>query len=360
MDFSRPTLRMVGFKDIQTVAMPLFSLILWTILGAMPWIGTAAADSSSCQECCKSRGLAGCPTKWRIYGEGSETSPESGGWRIVGVWSLDCENGAIFDGGATTMLVDHPKSGEFLRLASPPDTIRCFERNCALPVGSCIREDSSNTFYLVRCADGKALSSREYQTRPPTPTIRARPATETPVVTPTRVIIPNTDSDPAPVSATTPPTQVAIGGQVRSTQSSRVSQIELPDPPPQECKTSDLLRAESRRHVDRGDVARQSRKSDQAVNEYKAAISLDPCNAYAWSTLGELAYDLKQPNQAIRALRVTTRLMPRHYGALTLLGLAYEQLGRTALAESAFQDALAIAPDHQPAQVGLKRVTSSR
>ena len=83
----------------------------------------AAASSWQCEECCRDAGLAGCPTRVRVYGEGSEASREGAVWRVNGVWWLDCERGATFEPGATVVLDHAPADGEVIRLASPPETI---------------------------------------------------------------------------------------------------------------------------------------------------------------------------------------------------------------------------------------------
>jgi tetratricopeptide (TPR) repeat protein len=132
--------------------------------------------------------------------------------------------------------------------------------------------------------------------------------------------------------------------------------IEIPGPPPDPCNTSPVVRAEARRHVDMGDGANVAGDAQRAVNEYRAAIAMDPCNSYGWASLGDVSLQEGRPDLAIRALRVATQLQPGHYGALTNLGLAYESIKQPTLAAEAYQKALVARPDHGPAAEGLERL----
>ena len=98
----------------------------------------------------------------------------------------------------------------------------------------------------------------------------------------------------------------------------------------------------------------------EAADRYKAALTLDPCNAFAWHAMGQLAITGGHLDTAIQALRVATRLVPGHYGAFTSLGEAYERNSRNELASEAYHMALSIHPQHQPALEGLARIQSPR
>jgi Flp pilus assembly protein TadD len=87
---------------------------------------------------------------------------------------------------------------------------------------------------------------------------------------------------------------------------------------------------------------------------------MDPCNAFAWHAIGQLAIHGGDLSTAIQALRVATRLVPGHYGAFTSLGEAYERSGRGELAREAYRTALTIHPQHPPALEGVARIQASR
>lgn len=324
----------------------------------------ARASGDLCVQCCKDRGLVSCPTKIRVFGDGSLATREGQAWRVIGVWWLDCAEGASFEEGRTVVLDHAPAPGEIIRLASPPATVSCFRDHCALPAGSCVREGAGQTFFIERCNDGRPLTASELRVKghdpdPPVQQVRIgnRTILATPVGGPTdggasgdpqvAVVIRDTQAmsptitTPAPAPA--PPEDV---GDVT---------IDLPGPPGGDCTTSDALQAESRRHVDLGDEARVAGRYQEAADEYRAALSMDRCDAFAWASLGEIALKARRSDDAVRALRVATRLQPGHYGAWTALGLAYEAQGRNALAVEAFESALDIQADHEPAREGLWR-----
>ena len=98
------------------------------------------------------------------------------------------------------------------------------------------------------------------------------------------------------------------------------------------------------------------REHAAAINEYRAALAMDPCNGYGWLGLGETAASAGRPDVAVRALKNATRLMAGHYGAWTTLGQQYEILGQYRSAAEAFHKAVELRPDHVAALAGLDRV----
>ena len=66
---------------------------------------TARADGTDCVDCCKDAGLVTCPTRLRVFGDGSIATRESGGWRVIGLWWLDCDEGATFQSGGTVVMI---------------------------------------------------------------------------------------------------------------------------------------------------------------------------------------------------------------------------------------------------------------
>ena len=287
-------------------------------------ISAATAGEQRCVECCKRAGLSGCPTRIRMYGDGSEQIREGAAWRVIGVWWLDCERGAAFEPGATVVLDHPPADGEILRLASPASTVRCYSQNCGVPPGACVAEEG-DVFTLQRCTDGQPLSAVELS-RGFVPAVPVRSAA-TPTVAPL----------PEPTGTIT------------------VS-LRLPDAPEGTCSTAEAIVDEARRRVTMGDISRSQNRLDDAIPEYMAALAMDRCSAAAWAALGYAALQGNRPVEAIRALQITTRLSPQHHPAYAALGQALERLGQLDRASVAYAEALSIKPDYTPATDGLARV----
>jgi tetratricopeptide (TPR) repeat protein len=110
--------------------------------------------------------------------------------------------------------------------------------------------------------------------------------------------------------------------------------------------------------VDEGNDAAIQGDFDTALNKYRAAITINVCNAFAWADMGEVFLSISDPTRARTALTAASRLMPTHYQAWTNLGRAEEQLGRRAEAASAFSRALQANPGYAPADEGLQRTGS--
>lgn len=132
--------------------------------------------------------------------------------------------------------------------------------------------------------------------------------------------------------------------------------LSIPKSPPSTCTTADALVKESRKHVDMGNDAELVNELDRAADEYRAAITLYPCNGFAWAALGSLALRTNHPTEAVSALEVARKLQPNHYGAATDLGKAYEALGKKTDAIGAYQAALKANPGYAPASQALTRL----
>jgi len=132
--------------------------------------------------------------------------------------------------------------------------------------------------------------------------------------------------------------------------------FELPPAPGERCVTMPVLQSESTRLVDQGDQARLNDQHREAADSYRAAVTVDRCNAIAWTALGQLALAADDLDVAVSALEYATRLRPTHYGAQTSLGLAYEARGDLNRARMAWQRALEARPGHPAAEDGLRRV----
>lgn len=433
-----------------------------SLLLLLPLLATtsARADDAQCIQCCRDLGLYSCPTELRVFGEGSEVRAEGGGWRMTGLWVLDCDSGAHFDPHATAVVPLEPRNGELVLAGSPPATATCFSEWCRMPSNACVQERPGSGPSLLRCTDGQPMRASEILKPglpppavyvPPTPLpnrgsvpVAATP-TDTPSASPTplpadasptalapaapetvyvtrtvtltggqRIVTETTSTAPpgapvaapqptpvaaspaeqpvptpvpqpiaaipepvpytpaAPASAPQPPARAGIiveQAVVREVETREYPphlpaegpleiqlDFSLPDAPGQRCWVSTQVAEEATRRLDLGDESRLRGDFQTAVEEYRAAVTLDRCNAIAWAALGQLALQADDKGKATYSLDIATRLRPEHYGAMTNLGLAYEAQGRVVEAREAYRRALQTRPGHPPAAAGLARV----
>jgi len=445
----------------------------------------ARAGDIQCEQCCADHGAYSCATRIQVFAEGSELRLEGAGWRIEGLWVLDCDAGASFDATATAVLPDEPLAGEVITSSRKHEALDCFQDWCQLPANACIGDAAGGARTLRRCTDGQPMRASELLRKgaaPPSVYVSARPTTATtykprPAVGPlstaaspaardqaqpeavfvTRTVVvsggktevhettsssntgttttvvrpttpqPNptprpTSSRPAPTSTTTGPALriVAEGEHTTPSTSSSVTtpappaptpqptrivepspapapppavahadirvqeaveetqtpveypphlpaagplqitlDFELPPAPGTRCQTSSAVAQEATRRLDLGDEARIRGDNQTAVDEYRAAATLDRCNAIAWSALGQLAMQADDLDKARYSLDIAVHLRPEHYGALTNLGLTQEALGRCGDAIATFRRVLALRPSHPPALAGLARCGAS-
>jgi tetratricopeptide (TPR) repeat protein len=124
-----------------------------------------------------------------------------------------------------------------------------------------------------------------------------------------------------------------------------------------DCRSpSEAIRQAARKQVELGDEARMTSGDERAVKDYLAALSMDPCNGYAWFGLAQVAAEAGRPDLALKAAQPATELLPNHYGAWTLLGRQYELLGHKDLAKGAYMAALALSPNYAEARAGMARL----
>ncbi len=88
------------------------------------------------------------------------------------------------------------------------------------------------------------------------------------------------------------------------------------------------------------------------------ASDLAPDFAEPWKRRASLAYEQRDYSGAIAAIQETLRREPRHFGAISGLGLIYEELGQDRAALEAFREALAIHPHYAPALRGVQRLSA--
>ncbi|RTR16032.1 tetratricopeptide repeat protein [Azospirillum griseum] len=81
-----------------------------------------------------------------------------------------------------------------------------------------------------------------------------------------------------------------------------------------------------------------------ALAAFDTVVTLDPTYAEGWNKRAAAHYMLGRNRAALEDLRRVLSLEPRHFGALTELGLVYLAVGQPEAALKAFDAALAINP----------------
>lgn len=322
-------------------------LTFLTIFFPAVWAG--APEQAAC---CAAAGVEGCGGRLRLMGEETQISRDPGGWLLEGSWVVSCDGQARFVGDEQVYLDHAPQPGEIVMPEVANAEVSCFASACALPQGLCVSDpDAAGRRGVRLCANGMA----------PTATDLLKPPIATTV---TKVVIggkllyadPVAPVAPAPAAAPAPAPAVAVGN-LSVTDPIAALVAGLPPDPSPTCKAaSDAARVESRQLVLNADDLRIAGDNAGALARFRAALSVDRCNAYGWLGLGQAALALSRADLAVRALKNATLLLPRHYGAWTELGKAYEALGQRTTASEAFQQALAINPDYTDAQAGAKRI----
>ena len=87
-----------------------------------------------------------------------------------------------------------------------------------------------------------------------------------------------------------------------------------------------------------------------ALNKFNEVIQLAPDFAEGWNKRATIYYLMKKFDRSVNDIAQTLKLEPRHFGALSGLGLINQAIGRTKAAIKAFEHALDLNP-HLP---GLK------
>ncbi len=86
------------------------------------------------------------------------------------------------------------------------------------------------------------------------------------------------------------------------------------------------------------------------------ASDLAPEYAEPWNRRANLAYRAEDFRGAVAAIQETLKREPRHFAALTALGIIYEELNQQRAALDAYRAALAIHPHYEVAQQGVRRL----
>lgn len=108
--------------------------------------------------------------------------------------------------------------------------------------------------------------------------------------------------------------------------------------------------------MDRAQAAENGGDAELAIRFLEQASDLAPDFAEPWNRRASLAYNAKDYAGAISAIQETLRREPRHFGALTGLGMIREDLGQDRAALEAYRAALAIDPHYELALRGVARL----
>jgi tetratricopeptide (TPR) repeat protein len=113
--------------------------------------------------------------------------------------------------------------------------------------------------------------------------------------------------------------------------------------------------------VNRGILQSRLGEYQDALNDYNEALEIDAVLPQAWNGKGNLYFLAERFDEALAAYERSLELnLPEREVAYYNLGLAYEQLGDRAMAESSYNTALEIAPDWAPAREKLERLREER
>lgn len=108
--------------------------------------------------------------------------------------------------------------------------------------------------------------------------------------------------------------------------------------------------------LERAAAAESDGDAEMAARFLDQASDLAPEYAEPWNRRANLAYRSEDFTGAVAAIQETLKREPRHFGALTGLGLIYEELGQQRAALEAYRAALAIHPFYETAQQGVRRL----
>lgn len=106
-----------------------------------------------------------------------------------------------------------------------------------------------------------------------------------------------------------------------------------------------------------GTKAMSDKDFELAAESFNALVELAPDMAEAWNKRATMYYLQGNYKASIADVQRTLELEPRHFGALTGLGLMYEALGEKGAALKAFKEGLKYNPQMQGIREKVKHLT---
>jgi tetratricopeptide (TPR) repeat protein len=110
-------------------------------------------------------------------------------------------------------------------------------------------------------------------------------------------------------------------------------------------------------HYQRAEEALKANHSQEASNEFREILRIDPRNAEACANLGQIAYSHQEYAESAQWFAESLKLKPQLWDAKAFLGLSYMMLGRTADGDPLMIDAFPhITNQNLKVQVGVSLV----
>lgn len=106
-------------------------------------------------------------------------------------------------------------------------------------------------------------------------------------------------------------------------------------------------------HYGLGHLFQMQLRTADAKAEFERSIALQPVQTESYYQLGEMALDAGHDDEASRMFAKTLSRMPTHGGALTGMGILAFRAKKYAAARDSLKQAVAAAPDYQPAHYYL-------
>lgn len=303
-------------------------MLLW-LAGVLAWAGPAL------DACCRAAGAATCPDTVEAMGPGSQPM----GARLRGVWVVPCDGPQRFD-AQREVPTTGPNAEGTVFTPLVPAAAQCFDATCRLPRGLCLRIVEGR-YRLVDCASDVPASATTW----------SAPAGEPGRVAVVAGRVLRRSPGPLP-EADAPPTD-APKRPLGATAAGLAVDPRVPAPPPTPCIPDPTLRKPSIDQVDLGNEAMVAGDWARATDTYRAAITIDPCNGFAWSSLADALVQTGHAHEALQAAEPATRLLPRSAHPWTILGRAAQATGDREAAIRAYEQALAVQPGHPAAASAL-------
>jgi tetratricopeptide (TPR) repeat protein len=110
--------------------------------------------------------------------------------------------------------------------------------------------------------------------------------------------------------------------------------------------------------MDEGVEAMQARNYDTALKKFDEIVELAPDFAEGWNKRATVYYLMHQLNESMQDVQRTLKLEPRHFGALSGIGLIFMEIGDETGALQAFEEVLKVNP-HSPGTLeNIRRLRS--
>ena len=111
--------------------------------------------------------------------------------------------------------------------------------------------------------------------------------------------------------------------------------------------------------MNQGIAAMQSRHYDEALVKFNEVIEKAPDFAEGWNKRATVYYLRQQLSQSMQDVQKTLALEPRHFGALSGIGLIFMEIGDQIGAIKAFEEVLKLHPHSPGTQNNLEQLRSS-